>query len=85
MVRRPGCLNLYTKEVTRTRTSYDYVQSQTNGTVGGDPFSSSTTYQVPRSESITYNPYSFVVYFNAEGNVDHVEDLISSDASWQRK
>jgi hypothetical protein len=79
-----GIAYLYTKEVTHSRTSYDTLQSNTQGTIGNDRFNSTTTTAVPVGESITYTPYSFLIYFNADGNVDHVEDLCTSAAKWER-
>ena len=76
---------LYTKEVTRTRTGFDALMSTSTGYVGGDPFTSRTTTSVPYQESITYNPYSFQIYFDSNGKVTRVEDLCISSASWERK
>ncbi len=71
--------------MTRSRTSYDTVQSNTHGTIGNDRYDSTTTTSIPVGQSITYNPYSFFIYFDADENVKRVEDLCTSAAKWERQ
>ena len=74
----------YSKEVTRSRLAFDTLLSTTQGTIGMDSFRSTTTTLVPRSESLTYNAYSFILHFDSEGIVRRVEDLCTKTAEWER-
>lgn len=76
---------LYTKTVTRQRKVIDTIVSETTGTLGYDTLRLTTTTQIPGVESITYNPYSFLVHFDKSGLVTNVEDLATEPATTMRR
>ncbi len=80
-----GTAYLYREIVTATRKTFDTAHSTTEGTIGRDRFKSTTTTEIPILESMTYSPYSFVIYFNAEGKVSRVEDRVKGAAEWKRR
>ncbi len=82
----------YSKEYTITRQGFDYVSSNTSGTLYGNEqipnnnirYESTTQTRVPYTESKTYKPYSFLIRFDSDGKATHVDDLYT-DSSWVRK
>lgn len=84
-----GVVFLYTKSITVQQQGADTISSTTRvqGSVGSDGFSGvgTTTTSVPYTEKMTYSPYAFKIFFNADGVVDHIEDLDTDSADWQRQ
>jgi len=73
----------YSKESTRTRKEVDSILTTTTGTVGWEPFYATSYTYVPRIETLTYNPYAFVLHIGTNGIVKSVEDLCTKAAKWK--
>ncbi|MCH7226764.1 hypothetical protein [Haloferula sp. A504] len=77
---------LYTsKAVTLSRTRYENAYGTGTARVEGHTIDIDTVTRIPIYEVITFQPYSFRVYFDDRGWVSRVEDLVDRTPVWRTK
>lgn len=79
-----GSVLKFSREVTTERNGVDYLTSRTSGNFSGYGYSEKTVTEVPYTETITFNPYSFKVTISSDGKVTQIEDLCTKSASWEK-